>query len=159
MAMHAFSRLASTAAVLFAATAMAPQPAPAGHIDCGFHNKTTVVTVPGNHTSTTRAYTQLATTHIEVTGSNCVLVQFSAQFRTRTPKNIRLRVTLDGQPTGVPNFANVTTSGNGYDERALTFVITGANSTSDIAIQFSSFDRKPVTVRNGLMRVDYAGPF
>jgi hypothetical protein len=156
--MHPLAKLASTVAVILTAMS-APQTTSAEHIACGAFVNINVVTVPGNHTSNTRAYTPLATTQADINGSTCVLVQFSAQFRTKTPKNVRLRVTLDGQATGFPNFTNVTTSGNGYDERALTFIITGASGISDIGIQFSSPDRTPVIVRNGVLRVAYAAAF
>jgi hypothetical protein len=157
--MRAFFKLASVAAVVLTGALLAPQSAPAEHIACGAFVNINVVTVPGNQTTDAAAYSQIASTQADINGSTCVLVQFSAQFSTKTPKNVRLRVTLDGQPSGFPNFANVTTSGNGYDERALTFLITGAGGTSDIGIQFSSPDLTPVTVRNGVLRVAYAAAF
>jgi hypothetical protein len=153
------SKLASAAAMILMASLLAPQTAPAEHISCGAFVNINVVTVPGNHANDSTAYAPLATTQADINGSTCVLVQFSAQFKSKAPKSVRLRVTLDGQPTGFPNFADVTTSGNGYDERAVTFLITGAGGTSDIGLQFSSPDSAPVIVRNGVLRVAYAAAF
>ena len=71
---------------------------------------------------------------------------------------MRVRVTVDGQPAGFPNFANVATSANAYDERAMTFLINSASGNHTIGIEYSSGDATPVTVRNAVLRVSYNGP-
>jgi len=154
--MHTLSRLASISTILLAAMLAMAQPAAAEHIDCGFLVQTRVVTIDGNHSSSAHTYTPLASTDIE-TVTPCIFVQLSAQFRAETPKNVRVRVTLDGQPMGFPNFANAATSANSYDERAMTFVVMNSGSHT-VGVEFSSADGTPVTVRNGLLRVSFNGP-
>lgn len=151
--MRALQRLVSSAALVIVVGAMAPE-ASATEYQCGLMNATGIATMPGTETSSSQSYAQVAAYNLTFS-QNCVHVQFTAQFRSKTPKAIRVRVTVDGAAAGFPNFVALNTSGGGFDERAMTFFIPTLNGNQAIGIEFRSEDGTPVNVKNGLLRVQY----
>ncbi len=150
-------RILHLAAITLIAAAAMPQAARAAQVDCGILEVVGVTTVPGTETTSSQTYTPIASNTADTSlFINCAHVQFSAQFKTKTPKVVRLRVTVDGTPKGFPNFITLTTSGAGFDERAATFLIPGLSGTRVIAVELLSDNGTPVSVRNGLLRVLYS---
>ena len=142
--------------VIFAITAGAMSPAAlAAQQDCQFLGATGVVTVPGTVTTASQTFAPIATYNMTASDPHCVHVQFTAQFRSRVPRSVQLRATVDGVPAGFPNVVSVNTSANAYDERAVTFIIPSVGADAEIGIQVRSGDGTTVNIRNGLLRVQH----
>jgi hypothetical protein len=144
-------KLAWAAAVALGVVSV--QPAVAAHVSCGVFTATTIRPMPGTETTSLQSFTQLVTLQMENAHASCVHVQFAVDVRAPSPKSAQVRITVDGAAAGFPNFVNLTTSGTGFDERAMTFVIPEVVAGEHtIGVEFRSADGTPVSLRNGILR-------
>jgi hypothetical protein len=152
--MRGLAKLASYTVFAITTGAMSPAAFAAQH--CLFLDVTGVVTVPGTVTTASQTFAPIASYNMTASEPRCVHVQFTAQFRSRVPRSVQLRATVNGAPAGFPNVVSVNTSAGAFDERAVTFIIPSVSSDSEIAIQVRSGDGTTVNIQNGLLRVQHA---
>jgi hypothetical protein len=124
-------------------------------LDCGVMDATGIVTVTVPMTTASQTFTPITAYSLSTTEPTCVHVQFTAQFRSKTPRSVQLRATVDGAPAGFPNLVTVSTSAAAFDDRTVTFIIPRVSTDSQIGIQVRSGDGTAVNIRSGLLQVQH----
>ncbi len=157
--MRIFLKILSSIAIAAAPVTVAPMTASAAQLECtetSFSSAVATVTGVQTTSSTTAVNLTGATIERQISGG-CAIVDFSAQFRSKSPKVARISVTADNGVVvtkAFPASADFSTSVNGYDGRAMTFVFPNLpGCLCTFQIQFLSVDGTPISVSKGVMKL------
>jgi hypothetical protein len=91
---------------------------------------------------------------------NCMIVEFDAQVRARSPGTLRLRAIIDGAAEIAPSFVEAYTSANNDTRRKAVFVLTNidpGDAPHTVRVQFMSATGARVFISKGIMTVRYSG--
>ena len=151
-------KLLSLLAAVGTAALMQPVTASAAVLNCAQFSHTQIVTV-------TTAKTTSSTTYVPWGGAaftqvffndSCVVVEFSAQVKARTPAIARIRIfaeSMDPAASAFPAAINFTTAGSGFDGRSAKFVFPVLEGEYTIRVQFLSVNGSPVTLDKGTLKI------
>jgi hypothetical protein len=156
--MYSLVRLLPVMAVAVAAAVSAPRAASA--VECGGSRTRVATNIPGQ-TTTSMVYSDVtgAVATAGVPDGACIIIEFTAQVRARTPGVLLMRVTLDDEATGDPE-VTFYTSANKPDLRTATFHVRNVTRGSRTAkVQFLSANGAAVSLGKGVMIVNYPVAF
>jgi hypothetical protein len=153
----------SVAFIAGAIAALAQTAAPADTILCDPPEHVIVRVLAVNTTSgrTMRDLPGASFTYANPGGNpqGCLIVQFSAQVRAKSPQAVRLRLIVNAQAQAYPATVDLYTSEDRYDARQVTFVVPNVGppgiANTFLRIQYMSVAGGPVTLTKGLLRIWY----
>ena len=144
--------------VLTCATGIiAPSASFAAVTHCNILFADSAATIPGQQTTSSQTFVNLAGAAITFTSSlDCLIVHFTAQVRAKLPEKVRIRAILEGEEVAFP-LVEWSTPTNEDDGRSATFLFPNVSvAPHTVRIQFLSVEGGTVALSRGLLSIRYS---